>query len=126
MRKGQPITIAEGDYAGQKGIITFVKHNSCIVAIGPSNFEIPIEYISTGDEIQKVWMIYGEDNSNPNPLARPVDVLPRVKYNHKDEANDEMDRLGRKHPGKTFYLLESVAELTYEMALTKKERAYDE
>jgi hypothetical protein len=123
MKKGQFITIGEGDYAGQSGIITFIKDETCIVAIGPSVIEIPLEYISTEDEVRRIWMIYGEPNaSTPANTA----VFPRIRYLEKEAAVSEMDRLGRKHPGKSFLLLESVAELTYEMALTKKERSYND
>ena len=135
MKSGQIVTIAEGDYAGKQGkIVGFSTEGPVVILDGeilPRT--IPKEYISLDDEVKRIWMICGEETrpkptsgmgqSSRTPAEQPM--FPRARHFTKQNAMQEMEKLAKAYPNKQFYLMESVADLIYQMELTKKERIYD-
>ena len=136
MKVGDLVTIAEGDYAGEKVLIVTIFEDFVTVRYPgeTATFGIQKAYISQDDEVKRIWMVFGDENKPTgrttgmgSHVRRANDVImpPRVKHTTKESAMKEMDSLAKKFPNKQFYLLESVAELRYEMELTKKEIIYD-
>ncbi|MFH1984144.1 MAG: hypothetical protein ABIL58_20075 [Pseudomonadota bacterium] len=58
----------------------------------------------------KFWMVFNYSLWLFTPEPLPVYRAPRVIYDDKDDATDEMLRLQQAYPDQVFALLESVAQ----------------
>ena len=114
---GDKIIIAEGNFAGSKAIIRGIDSGDNYLTAEFSDGVERAVYLKDiggdGDEIGRIWVIYGEGNNYPKVIHRQISI-----------AKDEMTRLAQANPGQKFYLLESVSEITYKIKYEKEEITY--
>lgn len=117
---GQHVEIAEGEYAGVKGIILAVHPTYVEVDINRDDHyvravKILYSSLAGNEEIQRRWILLNATNPSS---------MPKKIHTSIESAQAEQERLAQATPNNTFILFESISELVYEQQLIKKETIY--